>query len=113
MTYLLTLATVIMHLFKKVRIISTFYRSFLFLSFIITASCIGIFWKYGFTVFSQLFWFKLITLGLTYYFINSYKIKEYYYYQDLGVSMILLWAVTITFDFSLFIFLIIQIHNFK
>ncbi len=74
-----------MQLFKKIRIIWTFYQSFLILSLIITGSCISIFWKYGFAVFSQLFWFKIITLGLTYYFINSYKNKEYYYYQNLGI----------------------------
>ena len=54
-----------------------------------------------------------MSLGLTYYFINSYKNKEYYYYQNLGVSKSFLWAVTLTFDFALFIFLIIQTYHLK
>ena len=70
-------------------------------------------WKYGFSAFFGLFWLKIVTLGLTYYFINNYKSKEYYYYQNLGLSKVFLWAVTLSFDFSLFIFLITQIHKFK
>jgi len=61
----------------------------------------------------MLFWFKAVTLGLTYYFINEYKSKEYYYYQNLGVSKSLLWAATLIFDFALFIFLITQVNKFR
>jgi hypothetical protein len=60
-----------------------------------------------------LFWFKIATLGLTFYYINGYKNREYYYYQNLGVSRLLLWASTIVFDFALFLFLIIQTYRFK
>ena len=83
------------------------------LSFLITATCLVLFWEYGFGVFSTLFWFKIGTLGLTFYFINNYKNKEYYYYQNLGVSKVLLWSATLSFDFALFIFLIIQEYTFK
>jgi len=102
-----------MKLFKTIKLISTFYRSFMALSFLITATCLVLFWKYGFGVFSTLFWFKIGTLGLTFYFINNYKNKEYYYYQNLGVSKVLLWSATLSFDFALFIFLIIQEYTFK
>lgn len=108
-----TLAAGTMRPFKTIRLIWTFYRSFLFLSLLITSCCLSIFWEYGFSVFSVLFWLKIATLGLTYYFIDNYKNKEYYYYQNLGVSKILLWGVTLSFDFALFIFLIIQIYKFK
>jgi hypothetical protein len=83
------------------------------LSFLITATCLVLFWEYGFGVFSTLFWFKIGTLGLTFYFINNYKNKEYYYYQNLGVSKTLLWSTTLSFDFALFVFLIIQEYTFK
>jgi len=55
----------------------------------------------------------MASLGLTYYFINSYKNKEYYYYQNLGLSKALLWIAILTFDFALFIFLIVLIYKFK
>ena len=83
------------------------------LSFLITTACLALFWEYGFGIFSALFWFKISTLALTFYFINNYKNKEYYYYQNLGVSKILLWSTTLSFDFALFIFLIIQEYIFK
>jgi hypothetical protein len=59
--------------------------------------------KYGFNIFGVLFWFKIVTRALTYYFINSYKSKEYYYYLNLGVSTALLWVATLTFDFEIFL----------
>jgi hypothetical protein len=82
-------------------------------SLVITTCSLTIFWKYGFSVFFGVLWLKVATLGLTYYFINSYKKKEYYYYQNLGVSKVLLWTVTLSFDFALFLFLIIQTYKFK
>ena len=102
-----------MKLFKTIKLISTFYRSFMLLSFLITTACLALFWEYGFGIFSALFWFKISTLALTFYFINNYKNKEYYYYQNLGVSKTLLWSTTLSFDFALFVFLIIQEYTFK
>lgn len=102
-----------MHLLKMVRLIWTFYRSFLLSCIIITVCCLSLFWKYGLSIFTSLFWFKAATLALTYYFINSYKSKEYYYYLNLGVSRHLLWIAALGFDFALFLFLIIQTYKFK
>jgi len=102
-----------MQLLKIIRLLWSFYRSFLLASAIITAFCISVFWKYGFGVFLGLFWLKISTLGLIYYYIDSYKNKEYYYYQNLGISKTLLWGATLIFDFSLFIFLIIETYKLK
>ena len=102
-----------MQTFKTIRLIWTFYRSFLFVSLIITGCCLSIFWKYGYSVFFGVFWLKIATLGLTYYFINSYKSKEYYYYRNLGISKALLWMIPLTFDFVFFIFLVIQTNKFR
>ena len=113
MSYIRVLCAIHMRTFKRIRLVWTFYRTFFLLSFIITACCLRVFWKFGFSVFAGLFWLKIVSLGLTYYFINSYKNKEYYYYQNLGVSKSFLWAVTLTFDFALFIFLIIQTYHLK
>jgi len=98
---------------KTIRLIWTFYKSFILASMVITICCVSISWNYGFSVFVELFWFKIVSLGLVFYFINNYKRKEYYYYQNLGISKLLLWATTLIFDFTLFIFLIIQTYKFK
>jgi CDP-diglyceride synthetase len=91
----------------------TFYRSFLLFSFGVTVSCLSLFWENGTSIFMVLFWCKIATLGLTYYFIDSYKRKEYYYYLNLGISKVMLWTVTLCFDFALFLFLIILIYQFR
>ena|ERR1700710_1779744 len=102
-----------MQLLKRTSIIWTFYKSFILPSTTITICCLYLFNKYGFSIFSTLFWFKIATLALTFYYINAYKNKEYYYYQNLGISKILLWTTTFIFDFSLFIFLIIQVYKYQ
>ena len=90
-------------LFKTIRLIWTFYKSFIFVSLLITAICLSLLLKNGFGAFAQLFWFKIITLGLTVNFINKYKHKEFYYYLNSGVSKVMLWSVTLTLDFCFFI----------
>lgn len=98
--------------FTKISIIWIFYRSFILISLIITASCLRAFWLFQFKVFFTIFWFKIITLAITYYFVDVYKRKEYYYYQNLGISKTKLWTVTLGVDFALFISLIILVYNF-
>ncbi len=79
----------------------------MFTSLIITLSCMSIIYVHGLITFAALFWFKIITLGLIFYFVNSYKQKELYYYQNLGVSKLILWISTMAIDIILFILLII------
>jgi hypothetical protein len=98
---------------KSCRLIWTFYRSFFFTSLVVDVCCIHFFLKYGYSVFNALFWFKLITLGLIFYYVNDYKKKEFFYYQNLGLSKQRLWIITLTFDFILFLILLIQSGNFK
>jgi hypothetical protein len=98
---------------KTTKLIWTFYKSFLLLSLIITAFCIKVFWMFEFRSFFGIFWCKVITLGITYYFINANKSKEYYYYQNLGITKAMLWTTTIAFDFILFLSSIILTYRIK
>lgn len=102
-----------MKLYKTARLIWTFYRSFVLASVVITICCIKLLWDYDFIIFGLLFWFKVATLGLVFYFINSYKSNHYYYYQNLGVSRIVLWATTLGFDLFLFIFLTVLAYKIR
>ncbi|WP_139337776.1 hypothetical protein [Pontibacter indicus] len=99
--------------FKTVRLIWTFYRSFMLASLVITLCCIKLLWDYDFKIFGILFWFKVATLSSIFYFINSYKSNHYYYYQNLGISRALLWTTTLVFDILLFISLIVLAYNFR
>jgi hypothetical protein len=102
-----------MRLIKTIRLIRTFYSNFFLVSVLITSCCLVLFWEYGISIFAALFWLKITTLAITFWFINSYRSKEYYYYQNLGISKVLLWTTTLIFDFALFIFLIVQMYKFK
>ena len=98
---------------KFVRLVWTFYKSYILSSVVITCCSLFLLWKYGLDIFKALFWFKIVTLAVTFYFMNSYKKNEYYYYQNLGVSKMMLWVTSLSFDFILFVFLIIQTYKIK
>src|SRR5579863_5130779 len=102
-----------MNLPKIIRLVWTFYKTFILASFIITACCIVLFWKYGISSFAILFWFKVTTLGVIYYFINTYRNREYYYFKNLGISKIFLWIVILTFDLMMFVLLISQTYKLR
>ena len=91
---------------RIIRIIASFYKSYLIVSSIITISCMNFTYMYGLSIITVLFWFKLITLGIIIYYINTYKNNEFYYYQNLGLSKQFLWVSSIIFDISLFAFLL-------
>lgn len=58
-------------------------------------------------------WFKVITMAIIVYYINTYKRKEFYYYQNLGLSKKLLWTYTLGLDFLLFLIMSIIILKFN
>jgi hypothetical protein len=100
-------------LVTTIRLIWTFYKNFILLSLLVTGFCLRFFWLNGFSSFFGIFWGKAVTLALTYYIVNLNRKEEYYYYQNLGIGKTLLWAVTLSFDFILFLFLIIQLSHFR
>ena len=100
-----------MPLRKTISLLFSFYKNFLLAGVLVTTACLLLFWQYGMNVFVAVFWLKIATLGIIYWFINSYKNNEYYYYQNLGISKTLLWCTTLSFDFILFILLIIQVYK--
>jgi len=96
-----------------IRSVFTFYKSFVLASSIITLSCLSIIFTGGLKVFVAVFWFKVITLGIIYFFINKYKSKELYYFKNLGLSKKFLWISTISIDMLLFILSIIITYSIK
>jgi O-antigen/teichoic acid export membrane protein len=102
-----------MQLKKAIRLYWTFYKSFFISSLLITIICLQLIWKYGIGVYFGVFWLKVISFVFIFYFINTYKKGEFYYYQNLKISKLSLWAYTLTFDFLLFLFLLFQINNFR
>ena len=100
-------------LYKKIRLIILFYKSFCFASFLITLACLALFLEYGTRIFSTLLWFRLATYFIIYRFIKSYKSNEFYYYQNLGVSKMALWISALGFDLTLYLALLLLINHFR
>ena len=102
-----------MRLTATIRIIGTFYRSFVVASALITACCIVLLLEYDYSIFMAVFWLKAFSMAILYRYINRYKQQEYYYYYNLGVSKKLLWITTLSFDFILFIILLTQTYKLR
>jgi hypothetical protein len=93
---------------RTIRLLFTFYKLYAATSIIISLACFYSIYKYelGISSFSAFFWFKIITLGLIYYYIHSYKNNEFYYYKNLGLTKKQLWISTLIFDFIIFLVLL-------
>jgi len=98
---------------KKIFIINTFYKRFRLSSLLLSTFGLFWFWEYGFRVFTIIFWFKLVSYGIIYLLINQYNSNEYKYYENLGVSKSILWTITLSFDFILFIISVLLLNRFK
>jgi hypothetical protein len=98
---------------RKVRLLFTFYRYYIWVSVFIDAACAFFLWKNGMGAYSSLFWFKLFTLGASFYFVNEYKKGEYYYFYNFGLSKKTLWISTLTFDLLLFFTLLILAYQLR
>lgn len=103
---------------KTLRLILSFYKSFAFVSILITLVSVIIVYlngRDGVFMIQSFFWFKLFTIGAIFYYTNSYKKNEYYYYRNLGISKPMLWVPTLVFDIALFSIAIITtaIHNYE
>ena len=98
-----------MKIIRTIRIIFTFYKTFFLLNMATTLICLFLFWEYGWGIFLQLLILKTAVLGLSCYFIRVYKKKEFIYYNNLGISETWLWASTLSFDMSLYFFLLTKI----
>ncbi len=95
---------------RKLKAIIVFYKNFSLLSLIINVICIRLFWLYGISIFFGIFWCKIISYAFAFYFVNLYKKNEYFFYQNIGLQIKCLWAITLGLDFILFIIILIAIY---
>ena len=92
---------------RSIRLIVTFYNTYNIPSMLISLLSAAILMKSGLSFFVVVFWFKLIAMAFIITFINSYRKKEYFYYQNLGLSKTALWTYSLVLDFILFLALLI------
>ena len=87
---------------RTLRAIYSFYSSFAFIGFLLTAVCLSTLYTTGIAMFTLLFWLKVGTMWLIFYFTDNNKRKEYYYYDNLGISKRTLWIPALVLDFMVF-----------
>ncbi len=95
---------------RTIRLLLTFYSGFFILEFLITLICALLFREYGRSIFVTLLWLKLSSMALVFFYIRSYKSREFVYYQNLGLSRAFLWTSTFLFDFFLYGLLLSLVH---
>jgi hypothetical protein len=83
---------------KQVRLLTSFYVGFAAPSILITLSCSYLLFSLGIAALVYVFWFKIATTVVFYISINAYKNKEYFYYQNLGLSRQKLWFFNLALD---------------
>lgn len=108
-----SLINLILKLYRNVRIIIVFYKNFIVLSLLLNIIFIRLFYLFGFSIFFGLFWIKILSYLVAFYFVNSNKKNEYFFYQNIGFKRKFLWTITIVFDFILFIITIIATNALK
>ena len=84
----------------------TFYRSFALPNVLLTVICLCsmlLRGKEAIALFPGFFWLKVFMLGISFYYVHTFRKKEYFYYYNLGWSKSRLWWTTLSFDFGLFV----------
>lgn len=94
---------------NKIRIIFTFYSSFILASSLITLSCLSSIYINGLIALTPLLFLKIFTTAVIILFINLFKKNEFYYYQNLGLSKTFLWLITMGIDMIIFVFSIVAL----
>lgn len=102
-----------MKFIRNIRLLFTFYRYFSWVSVFINAACAYLLWRNGTSVYSALFWFKIFTMGVSFYLVNESRKQEFFYYHNFGFSKKSLWATTLTFDLLLFFGLMILTYQLR
>jgi len=96
---------------KKVNLFFTFYKSFCFASIVISIVCAYFLIIYGVSAYFFLFWFKIITSALIFFYIREYKSKEFCFYKNLGISKKALWIFSFLLDFTVYFVVVIIALN--
>jgi hypothetical protein len=86
---------------RIIKLVTRFYSEIFLANFLVTLSCIA--GMHAHKITGILFLFKIISIGLIFYIAIHYKKKELYYYQNLGISKLMLGLTTSLFDFLLWL----------
>ncbi len=94
---------------KIIRALYSFYLNHALIGLLLSFCCRYTYKVYGcnYKTLPFLFWFKVITMAIIWYVVTTNKRKEFFYYQNLGISKTLLWTATLGIDFILFVAMLV------
>ena len=101
---------------RTLKLIARFYNGIFWPNFLVTfilIYAIILHPEYMSKLIGTFFWCKVLTTGAVFFSAMTYKKKELYYYQNLGVSKVQLGVVTSVFDFLLWVSLTIIAYKLK
>lgn len=98
---------------QRLRWLAAFYRPMLLLWCCVAVPAVVLSYRHGWPVFTGLFWLKIISGGLGYFFVNQQYRFQYYYYHNLGLSKRWLWAMGFSIDFLAYLLLIITTNKLR
>lgn len=98
---------------KNLSLLYRFYLNFCLVSIIITLVSMALLYTLGVAAAVIIIWFKIITMVIFAWYVSSYKKNEFYYYRNLGLSKLRLFACTLGFDFTVFVLLMVLTHNVR
>lgn len=104
---------IIQQVSRKIRLLFTFYLYYIWVSLFINLACAFFLWKNGIGAYPALFWFKIFTMGSSFYLIKDYRKQIYFYFYNFGLSKKALWIFSLVFDLLLFFALMILAYNLR
>lgn len=90
-------------LLKKIRLITQFYRNHFILCLSLNLFCLKMLWDYGTRAWGGLTLLRLVVYGLICLYYFSYRQNGFYYYRNLGLVPLQLFAFSYLFDVLFFL----------
>jgi hypothetical protein len=98
-----------MNMRRVPKLLWTFYRYSVVPNVLMTLVCAALFWEYGPSIFAAQLFLKVVTVAVVSFFVRSHYGREFYYYQNLGLSRVFLWTTTLSFDLLIYFALLFAV----
>lgn len=83
---------------KKIHLLWAFYLNFAAALLVVNGVSLYTFYKVGMNSLTIILCLKVLSAGAIVIYISSYKKKDFYYYQNRGLSRSFLWKYTLSAD---------------
>jgi hypothetical protein len=100
-----------MNMRRVPKLLWTFYRYSVVPNGLLTLICAGLFWEYGPPIFAAQLFLKVAAIAVVSFFVRSHYRREFYYFQNLGLSRGFLWTTTLSLDLLIYFALLFAVSR--